>query len=95
MRHVTVWIGLSLLIAGPLLASCAGGNSNIVVTPTLFEYSRQFENKAADELDAMKLPDKRLVPPCDRLEPVKPCSALKRFTNDYGQVRDEIRAARR
>lgn len=88
MKHVTVWIGLSLLAASLLLASCANTGSEIVVTPTLFEYSRALTNKAADEYS-------RLPPPCDRLEPVKPCSALKRFTNDYGHVRDEIRAARR
>ncbi len=88
MRHATAWAGLGLLAASLLLASCAGTNSEIVVTPTLFEYSRALTNKAADEY--AKLP-----PPCDRLEPVKPCSALKRFINDYGQVRDEIRAARR
>lgn len=41
------------VLAASLLTACAGANSNPVTTcPPIKEYSREFENKLADEIEA-------------------------------------------
>jgi hypothetical protein len=55
------------------------------VTPDLYTYSPAFQDRAAKELTGS--------PPCDRLVLTSDCSAVNRLVQDYGRVRDQIRAA--
>lgn len=69
------------------LTACAGAATSVyTVQPTLHSYSPAFQTLAADELEA-------LPAPCDRVEPVEQCSALARLVIDFGDVRQQIRAA--
>jgi hypothetical protein len=54
------------------------------VTPDLYTYSPAFQDRAAKELTGS--------PPCDRLVLTSDCSAVNRLVQDYGRVRDQIRA---
>lgn len=77
----------ALVAAGLLLTACATAVSDPpqIVTPTLFQYSDQFQARLAAELEAMP-------PACDRREPADDCSAAARALRDYGIVREEMRA---
>lgn len=75
-----------LLIASAALGSgCERVPSNAL--PKLAEYSDAFQAKAAEEMET----DQRR--PCDPVQPVGDCSAMKRLVIDYGHTREEIRAA--
>jgi hypothetical protein len=51
------------------------------------DYSRQFQAKAAEEIE-------RLGPPCAHDVVIDGCSAVLRLVIDYKQTRDKIRAIR-
>lgn len=77
---------LSLLILAPLLSACATGNFNPqAVTPDVVPYSREFQAKAADELE-------RMPPPCAADVANEHCSAVHRLVIDYGTMRNQARA---
>lgn len=79
---------LSLLLLAILTISCARENFDAVIveTPDLIEYAPEVQQRALDELQA-------LGPPCLPMEVTEGCSALRTLVNDYGRVRDQIRAA--
>ena len=87
MRRNVWTLFLGLMLTG-LLTSCEKASSSIVVTPALFEYAPQVQERAADELDL-------LGPECARTVVVANCSAVKTFMLDYGVVREQIREAKR
>lgn len=81
---------LSLLGLAILLASCTTGNSRPAPTnvqPPLVPYSDPFQVQLAIEYEA----DAR--PPCPRQILVPNCSAAKAAIDDYGLLRDQVRAA--
>jgi hypothetical protein len=80
------WTALSLLAGTALLGACGTASSDFVA-PDMPAYSPAFQDKAADELTEADRP-------CDRVEPVPPCSATARLVIDYGMIRQQIRAVR-
>ena len=73
-----------------LLSACTTTNSRsapINVQPNLDEYSDLFQDQLAIEMKA----ETRV--PCPRDFIVPDCSAWKRAINDYGYLRNGIRAA--
>ena len=88
MKRGNAWTLLSPPALTILLTACAGANSEppVVVVPSIFHYSAEFQNKLAGELEA----DNRVPCPPDILVPQ--CSAWKRGIIDYGYLRDKIRA---
>ncbi len=81
---------IAFLILPILLSACATIASDPpgIAAPRvkLFPYSAAFQSKLADEIQT-------LSPPCDRVNPVLPCSALNRITGDYLYDRDQMRAS--
>lgn len=57
------------------------------MTPPVIDYSRQFQARAAQELESMG-------PPCPRDVVIEGCSAVARLIIDYKETRDKIRAIR-
>ncbi len=86
--HKPAWMPFLLLTSALLVSGCAGGNSSLVIAPPLFQYGDEFQNLAADELDA-------LGAPCPRDSVFGGCSAAKRLVMDYKWVRDKIREGRK
>lgn len=85
------WMRLIPLIAILSTTSCADTitKSVITVAPKLEKYSAAFDDKHLAERKAIR--DKK-IPPCDRLEPTPPCSALLRVSNDYRTLRKQVKA---
>ncbi len=78
------------LVAMTLLTACANTNSRPAPTnvqPKLDDYSAAFQEQLADERDA------EIRVPCPRDFIVPDCSAWKRAIDDYGHLRNGIRAA--
>lgn len=85
------WSPILIILAALALSACGSpqrDRSVVIVKPTVFKYSKTFQTRAAEELGLMP-------PPCDRQEPVDPCSAVKRGFIDHLTVRDQIRASQR
>lgn len=77
------------LLTSILLIGCQTGPSDVVVrveVPTQYEYSKEFQKKANEEIALLKRA-------CQRDEVAQECSALRRLINDYGTVREESRQA--
>jgi hypothetical protein len=55
------------------------------VTPDVVPYSREFQAKAAGELE-------RMLPPCAADVANEHCSAVHRLVIDYGTARNQARA---
>lgn len=87
MKRVNVWTVLSLLMLAALSTACATVSSSSAVTPEVLDYSRQFQAKAAEEME-------RLGPPCAHDVVIDGCSAVVRLVIDYKETRDKIRAIR-
>lgn len=82
----TPWILLAGVILSTGCTKAASDATVYTVLPDHHYYSPAFQTRAADELKA-------LPAPCDRVEPVPPCSAVGRLVIDFGDVRQQIRAA--
>ena len=85
------WRACLLTISALLLTGCAGGNTSpppVVIAPTLYDYSAEFQTRLADELETEPLA------PCPRDFPIKECSAWVRAILDYGRVREQIRSVK-
>lgn len=82
---------MSLAALTILATGCARENISAVVvkTPKLVTYSPAFQKKADAEIGDLK------TPPCDRIDPAPPCSALLRGFMDNGDLREQVRAAKR
>lgn len=76
---------LSPLLLIVLLTACGGATSS-TTNPNLVEYSKEFQAKAADEMQVMK-------PPCAHDVVDENCSASRRMIIDYKDMREKIRAA--
>lgn len=77
---------LSLLLLTACGAATSSGTSGVALS--LYDYSPEFQGRAAAELEAAPRP-------CDRDEAADDCSALARMVIDYGVVRNEIRVLNR
>lgn len=85
------WVLCLPVLPIALLTGCVGTGSDrapVVVTPDAAQYSSEFQNRLADEIEA----DPSI--PCPRDILVPECSAWKRAVIDYGTLREQIRAAR-
>lgn len=87
MLRVKGWKLLSLLMLAGSLIACDKVSSSGSVTPEVLDYSRQFQAKAADELE-------QLGPPCAHDVVIDGCSAVARLVMDYHTTRNQIRAIR-
>lgn len=67
-----------------LLSGCATPASNLKVEIPLVQYSSEFQNKTADELEKM-------LPSCPLNTVRSDCSAVKTFIKDYKLLRDQVR----
>jgi len=76
-----------LCILALVLAACAAKPSSapIVVVPRIADYSAEFQNRLADEIEA----NTNVPCPPDILVP--DCSAWQRAIIDYGYLREQIR----
>src|SRR3546814_13587905 len=85
--RASVWTRPALMLALTALASaCTTAPSRPVVAPAVVEYSREFQARAADELDA-------LPPACRRDAPGADCSALRGLMDDAAALRAQVRAS--
>jgi hypothetical protein len=79
-----------MLALTTLLSGCGGATSSppavVFIDPILVPYSLAFQHRAADELEAIKLP------PCPYIRPAPDCSAVVTMMEDYKAMRAEIRA---
>src|SRR3546814_13852570 len=79
------WTKPALRLALTALASaCTTAPSRPVVAPAVVEYSREFQARAADELDA-------LPPACRRDATGADCSDLRVIMDDAAAVRAKVR----
>src|SRR3546814_8240251 len=74
-----------MLALTALASACTTAPSRPVVAPAVVEYSREFQARAADELDA-------LPPACRRDAPGADCSALRVIMDDAAELRAQVRA---
>jgi hypothetical protein len=69
-----------------LLSACGNTlSSPVLVAPSLPTYTPEVQERAIEELE-------ELGPACPRNRAVPGCSALKLFTDDYGDLRAKLRA---
>src|SRR3546814_18976299 len=74
-----------MLALTALASACTTAPSRPVVAPAVVEYSREFQARAADELDA-------LPPACRREATGADCSALRVIMDDAAELRAQVRA---
>ena len=87
MRHVKLLAAPAIALSLILTSGCqTAPSSAVILAPELHSYSRDFQIKLLEERRAIG------APPCDRLEPARPCSAVLRALADYLEVRDDARA---
>ncbi len=62
-------------------------SSPVIVAPEIERYAPEVQSRAADELAS-------LPPPCPRTHIIADCSAIKLLVNDYGTMRERVRAVK-
>jgi len=80
--RMPAWLPCTIAL---LASACASVPSESVVVPAIPDYAAEVQALAAEELQ-------RLGPPCprDRLKPG--CSAVRLMMDDYGDLRERLRA---
>ena len=80
------WTTCGSLLLLTLMTACGMTVSDVrIVTAPIIQYSPEFQEKLADEFQVLQVP-------CDRIEPVQPCSATRRAIQDYALTRSRQRA---
>ncbi len=85
MRHVRIWTLSNILMSSQFLTACVSTSSDGVVVPPVTAYSPAFQDRLADEFNA-------LPPACGPDTVLDGCSAARRAIMDYKLMRDQVRA---